>query len=275
MRNKVQVPSVGLVISDFFEGKKLVVEVSDSESRRFGFGVSRLLVPMGEEHSDKQVVEALGAARTPLVILRADARRGSLSTHLSALTEFECLHADTLVYYRWHIAELNSPLVDHERVSIGLADSVNEILPTINESFAGYRNHYSANPRLADSVTLVAYQEWATDLMKRPDCRVLVARGGKSLDVVGFVLFLINHELQFSEIVLNAVHPDAQRAGIYSHLLLAVREHLKKFSPVQFLYISTQSQNNAVIAAWTKLGLQSYLEINTFHLMHDTIDAVR
>ncbi|MFM7307819.1 MAG: hypothetical protein ACKO2Q_07565, partial [Actinomycetota bacterium] len=66
------------MISDFFEGRALVLQESDSEARRFGFSVVRATVPLNDTDSDEDVAVAVQSARSELVIVRFDERRKDL-----------------------------------------------------------------------------------------------------------------------------------------------------------------------------------------------------
>jgi len=258
------------MISDFIEGQGLVLEVSESETRRFGFRVTRIAVPIGEAISDEQIVTAVLTSGSQLVILRADERRDRLENLLRASAASECLLADTLVYYRWDPAHEGPATSRRSRLKIDIEDSVEDVIPTLIESFKNYQNHYSANPLLAQSVTITAYEEWATNLMKQPSSRLFVARDDERRNVLGFVLLQIDDRSRICEVVLNAVHPSARRMGVYSSLLTTARRYVTELQSIDWLYISTQSGNAAVVAAWRKLGLQPFLRLNTFHVMQQT-----
>jgi hypothetical protein len=87
---------------------------------------------------------------------------------LESLDGFECLHADILVYYRWSID--SGPVSDTTPEQFEISDhpSWAEVESVLTETFSEYRNHYSANSRLASSVTLSGYQEWAAGLYCSP-----------------------------------------------------------------------------------------------------------
>lgn len=255
------------MISDFFAGRGLVLQASGSESLRFGFGVSRLLVPVGEAASDRDIVAVVSGSPSELVIVRADERRTDLIRALRAIDGVECLHADTLMYYQWSLNRFSTSLPTASDVTVTQSKSFDEIAGVLRESFKEYRNHYSANPRLADSVTVTAYEEWASSLMRDGETRTFVARDATDGAVHGFVLLSLDEARQLAEVALNAVHPDAQRSGVYSALMRSAAAYLAQLGSIKHLYISTQRENTAVIAAWQKLGLEPYLTLNTIHVM--------
>jgi len=255
------------MISDFVAGRGLALQPSDSESRRFRFGVSRLLVPVDEEATDEDIAVIVHGSPSELVIVRADEGRTRLFRALQAINGAECLHADTLVYYEWCLDQSLNYVPSVSDVAVTQCTSFDVIADVLRESFKDYRNHYAANPRLRGSFTVTAYGEWAASLMQDGMTRTFVAREATKGIVNGFVLVSVNEVRQLAEVVLNAVHPDAQRSGIYSMLMWSAAMYCAQLGSVKRIYISTQAENKAVISAWQKLGLKPYLTLNTFHVM--------
>ena len=255
------------MISDFFEGRALAIQESESETRRFGFTVTRATVPLGNAASDDDVVAAVKSSASDLVIVRFDERRKALGQLLRRIPGVECIHADTLVYYEWNVRRPQSPAANLGNLTIMQTRSLNDIAGVLRESFKDYRNHYSANPRLAASVTVTAYEEWASNLLRNETSRAFVARDETSGEVTGFVLLSLAETDRIAEVALNAVRPAAQRGGVYSALMRAAAEYLVGLGTIDRLYISTQSENLAVIAAWQKLGLKPFLSLETHHVM--------
>jgi ribosomal protein S18 acetylase RimI-like enzyme len=255
------------MIQDFLTNAVFELQHSESESRRFGFSVARLLVPEGDAVSDEEIVSILQRSTSALVILRAESARTSLPKKLKLLDGFDFLHADTLLYYRWTISPSVKGEESRDQLKIVDDASWGDVESVLTESFSQYRNHYSANPHLSSSVTLSGYQEWAAALMNTPETLTLVARDYESSRAIGFLLVVVDHEAGLAEIVLNAVRPSAQRGGVYSALMREVQSRLAKLGDIRDLYISTQSDNHSVIGAWEKLGLTRRLTLDTFHLM--------
>lgn len=255
------------MIRDFAADGVLALQHSETESRRFGFSVARLLVPIGQSHSDDAVIALVRRSSDALLIVRAESTRTSLFRELRALGDFESLHADTLCYYRWVVADTANDNQIPSGVSIEAGAEWSDVDEVLTKSFREYKNHYSMNPRLASGVTLSAYQEWAAGLMQDPQSMAFIARDHMTGQALGFVLLTIDEPPALAEVALNAVHPDAQRGGVYSTLMQSARAHLAHETHVRDLYISTQIGNAAVIAAWKKLGLTSHLDLCTYHLM--------
>ncbi|NDE20783.1 MAG: GNAT family N-acetyltransferase [Actinobacteria bacterium] len=233
------------MIQDFLTRHALELQRSESESRRFGFEVARLLIPAATTYSDEEIIGVLKNSRSALIILRAESTRTTLFAKLKSMVDFESLHADTLVYYCWRTDTVYESDSAAESFAISDCPSWAEVESVLTESFADYKNHYSAEP---NALTLVALDR-------------------ESSRVIGFVLLTIDPAEQLAEIALNAVRPSAQRSGVYTALMREARRRVSSRSDIRSLYISTQSDNGAVIGAWQKLGLTPQLTLNTFHLM--------
>lgn len=254
------------MISEFFKGAELALRVSESESRRFGFEVSRLAIPIADPTSDQQVARLVGDSSSELVIVRADTRRLELSRALTSIDGADVIHADTLSYFRWVLGGRTTLPRESARFAISQSNSFDVLVDVLRVSFHGYRNHYSANPRLAKSVTVAAYEEWGSRLMQDITTRAFVARETADSEVIGFVLLMLDEARGFAEVVLNAVDPKSQRRGVYSALMSTASDFLKEHGSIDDLYISTQQGNSAVIQAWRTLGLDPYIDLNTFHV---------
>ena len=255
------------MIRDFAADGVLALQHSETESRRFGFSVARLLVPIGQSHSDDAVIALVRGSSSALLIVRAESTRTSLFRELRALGDFESLHADTLCYYHWAVANTANDNQTPSGVSIEAGTEWRDVDEVLTKSFQKYKNHYSMNPRLSSGVSLSAYQEWAAGLMRDPQTVALIARDYTTGQALGFILLAVDEPHSLAEVALNAVQPDAQRRGVYSALMQSTREHLARETDVRDLYISTQIGNTAVIAAWKKLGLTPHLDLSTYHLM--------
>lgn len=240
------------------------LEASVRESEKFGLRVARLTVPVHCPRTDRELASMCESAPFDLIFVRAPIQRAGLGAELSRAAGREIREVETLVYFEWELAKVSamSPqggLFVRTEVPFVLLESL------IKDAFAGYKNHYSAHPRLLAAVTVDAYVEWASTLLKDGSCRLLVACDDLSEIPIGFVLSLIDGAARSAEVVLNGVSSARQREGIYAGLMEAAAQRMHEEDGVLRLAISTQSTNLAVIAAWKKLGLQESLSLNTFH----------
>lgn len=259
-----------VVFSAYTSSNEPIVYESEVEAVRFGLSVGRLLVPLESRLTDRQISNLCGESAYDLVIVRASTRRTELFQTLVAEKNRSVLHADTLRYFSWaleHAEESGTKSTPHW--VIDSPSSFDAIQVLVGDSFIGYRNHYSENPRLAESATLDGYLEWARTAMGLETSRTFVARDPESRRAIGFVLANLDTESQSAEILLNGVASEFRRRGVYRACILGAAQTMMQVDGVKRIVISTQSSNIPVIEAWRSLGLQPWFSINTFHVMRE------
>ena len=240
------------------------LEASARESERFGLRVARLTVPVGCLRNDQELAAMCGSAPFDLIFVRAPIQRAGLGEELSRSAGREIRAVETLVYFEWDLSHASTAR-HRQPFSMKTVVPFASLRSLIEESFAGYKNHYSANPHLSAAVTADAYVEWAHTLLEDGSCRLFAACDESSGDPIGFILSSVDGAARSAEVVLNGVSPTRQREGVYAGLMTAAAQRLREDDGVLRLAISTQSTNFAVIEAWKKLGLRESLSLNTFH----------
>jgi ribosomal protein S18 acetylase RimI-like enzyme len=132
-------------------------------------------------------------------------------------------------------------------------------------SFAGYGNHYLANPLLDPAAALAGYQEWARlTVSAHPEDVLLLRRGGQ---VIGVATCHASPEDDHLEILLAGLLPTAQGRGLYAHLLAGCATHARHRGLAR-LIISTQAHNVRVQRAWARAGLLPFGAVETVHCLH-------
>jgi GNAT superfamily N-acetyltransferase len=171
---------------------------------------------------------------------------------------------DTLVYY---VRALDRPFAveGHQVLVRRLTDGdVEGVRQVAAASFRGYIGHYHADARLDRAKCNETYTSWAerscTD--RSVASKVLVAEHQGR--VVGF-LTLLERGPEEQEIILNGVHPDFQRHGIYRGLVLEAMT-LARAEGSSRLSVSTQLINVGVQKTWSRLGFELSRSYYTFHL---------
>jgi ribosomal protein S18 acetylase RimI-like enzyme len=175
---------------------------------------------------------------------------------------------DTLVYY---VRALERPFPDERHhvsvrpLSTHDADGVRQVAAA---SFRGYLGHYHADPRLDRTKCDETYTSWAerSCVDRSVASKVLVAESEGR--VAGF-LTLLERGPEEQEIVLNGVHPDFQRHGIYRGLVLGAMTHARA-AGANRLTVSTQLINTGVQKTWSRLGFELWRSYYTFHLWFDS-----
>jgi len=252
----------------------ITLEDSPLESARFGFRVGRLTAVEGSDFG--AVAVALGRLdEFDLVILRYPAHHVSWFAALDAARHLP-IHADTLQYWT---KEVYDPVV----VSAPESDSVSRtavitrsalqsdsdlIARMTADVFAGYPNHYAANPIIDPAWSLAGYVEWATTSVDRKTehRRVIVAERSRS--PVGFATINIGRD--GVEVQLAGVLTNARRTGVYQALLTAVDELTLEVGSTRWK-ISTQVGNTATLRRWASHGMRPGKSLQTVHLTRRTL----
>lgn len=235
-----------------------ILSASPFDSKRFGINVIRGTI---EGHLEQgQAVSEIDQAPAELVIFRVPAGETLVPSSLARMGH-TIIHADTLVYYGMDLEKMTS-LESPANVRQATAEDGEAISLIARNSFAGYRSHYSANPLLSPQLVHAGYVEWA---LSRLDIQQLASTWVAEFDseVAGFATCDVQSDRV--EIVLNAVHPNFERRGLYAALLRKIIRHYADRS-VRRLIISTQIWNYTVQRQWTKAGLQLFKAYDTYHL---------
>lgn len=229
------------------------------DSRRFGINVLRGTIDSGA-HSD-DIIEEIDASDADLVIFRVPAGCTEVPTGLQRRGNV-VIHADTLVYYGMELDRESAPPAE-AKVQRAV-DAHRGALAHIAEcSFSNYRAHYAANPLLNRDLVLSGYVEWALSRLGQDrdgEATWVVIEEGK---VAGFATCDVSGDSV--EIILNAVHPDFERRGLYGMLLRHIQHHYA-LQAVRQLVISTQIWNFTVQRQWSRNGLQLQRAFDTYHM---------
>jgi len=137
------------------------------------------------------------------------------------------------------------------------------------DAFADYCGHYHNDPRLDRGACTEVYVSWArrSCLSQEIADEVLIAElGGR---IAGFITLKLEDEA-LGRIVLNAVHPEVQRKGVYSSLLShALRWFYRQ--DVRHVVTATQVANISVQKVWCRQGFEPSGGLYTFHKWFDRV----
>lgn len=237
----------------------MILQTNELETARFGILCARLSDP-----------------KAPLQAVNADAAKNGvrmITTRVEAadVTRIHALEADgyrlmdTLVYYSRLLDDLpkTDGAISDVKIHLASSDDASAVAEVARAAFQGYFGHYHADPRLNDAAADAAYVEWAETsiVWSSHDRPALIAthRGR----VVGFLTLRLNSTEEI-EIVLNAVHPSSQRAGVYSAL---VSQAMLKGHAMgaRLIKVSTQITNAPVQRVWAGRGFVFDHAIYTLH----------
>jgi hypothetical protein len=238
------------------------VTQSELDSRRFGYRIGRGRLDGAAD---------LGALRAELAgydiaIVRAPLEDPLLPAALAGLAGYRAFTADHLLYWEWRGGAVAPvPLPPGYRVLT--CDDPGRVVPVLRSSFAGYRNHYAANPLLDPAGALEGYVEWTGQLMGSGHATTVVVEDDRAA-VVAFGI--VDWSPPAPDIRLAGVGAGAQGGGVYGHLirdLMAAAEDRERL-PLQ---ISTQSSNTNVMRAWARLGFVPVETLATYHLVAERL----
>ncbi|MGA9275381.1 MAG: GNAT family N-acetyltransferase [Ilumatobacter sp.] len=205
-------------------------------------------------------VLATAAVPFDLVVLRYPAEAVTVAFELSELPGFISFTADHLCYWEWQGA--GAEAVVPPGWSVDDQPSGDEVTDVVRDSFASYRNHYSANPLLDRSAALEGYCEWAGHLAAADGAALLLRdQGGEGVGVA-----LIDWLADRPEVRLAGMRSSAQGQGLYRVLIESVVERAVAQGHSRVL-ISTQSHNVNVMRAWARMGFVPAKTIATQHLL--------
>ncbi len=249
----------------------MVIEANALETARFGIACARVTDPFAPL---EQINAAASNMRARMLVARVPSED---LARVQALEADGYRLMDTLVYYGRGVADLPTPAPAAETIRRVTPGDVAAIGGIAAAAFARYGGHYHADPRLSDAAADAAYVDWAETCARGGGVGsegagatpMLLAETAPG-QITGFLsLWLGGTEPQaVAEIVLNAVHPDAQGQGIYGRLLdrgLA----LCRAAGQARVTVSTQLPNLPVQRAWVRRGFRLERSLYTLHKWFD------
>ncbi len=230
---------------------------SPLDTRRFGIVTHRARI----EHTNEipRLLENVERHRTELLIVRIPT---SSIECVQILGSEGFLLADTLVYYRGPTNGFEE--LEPERLGFQLRRAMqgdlDELRALVRACFVGFRGHYHTDSRLDAEAATEGYVEWCARSVIDPQEWVFVAQSGDEL--AGFLT------VRGDEILLNGVHPDYQRHGIYGALVDRAGAELRK-AGIPSVCSSTQIDNLGPQRVWSRRGLTPYRSDYTLHAWFD------
>ena len=264
---------------DDFAGVDVNVTSSQVETARFGISLGRVSVGWELPASGpayERAAEALNVAMAEssedVLVVRYPAHVVSLGA-VVAVSERSVLPAGALTYWGSEAEDVTamsprSPEGDLDVVTAtdlpGSVDDVGRVVDAvIADSFAGYGNHYLANPLLDPDAVLAAYRDWARRSLEASRRDVLVLRAAGT--PIGVATCVASRDgISHLEVLLAGVVSAAQGGGMYAVLLAGCALEARRRG-LQRLIISTQVHNIRVQRAWARLGLHPFAAVETVH----------
>jgi ribosomal protein S18 acetylase RimI-like enzyme len=237
------------------------IVASDLDADRFGVSVARVRL-----ESTTDVPSLIARCREigiQLVMARVDVTDLDAAHALEGTGGLLC---DTLVYY---CRAPDDSMSASRRARIAGPEDAELVASIAAAAFVDYGGHYRADPRLDRAAVEQVYPDWARRACTVPGVADRVWLVDDEGEAAGFLALRFNDPAE-TEIVLNAVHPEHQRRGLYSDLLTtALAESFRQGA--ERCLVSTQVGNTSVQRVWSRLGFGIASAFHTFHVWLDVV----
>ena len=237
-----------------------VVEDSPVESERAGIRIGRLTCGVNTDWSAFDPAEAIRESDANLVIMRCSAAQVDVA-QLLVDAGLRSWLADTLIYFALRVEHVPQP--DAGTTFDHLTGEEPELATIIADSFAGYRNHYSATKELRHIDIAKAYTDWTTRQAKTPNSSCFGLHDGAH-NLVGFAVVDARHG-EFNEWTLSGVHPNARGRGFYSQIIRHIAQLTRDQGKAEVV-TSTQTSNIPSMRGFCREGFLPTMSLNTFHI---------
>jgi hypothetical protein len=263
---------------DDLSGDAVRITSSPVETARFGVSIGRLTVGhdvpghgAAYDRASEGLAAALGAADDDVLVVRYPAGAVGLGAVVTASGR-SVIPGGALTYWGADaddIIGVSPSPTDVELDVVAASDlpgPVEEVAAAVDDviadSFAGYGNHYAANPLLDPVAALAGYQDWARRSLAAARNTVVLRKAGTPIGVATCVASLDGAE--HLEILLAGLVCTAQGRGRYAALLVGCAAEARRRG-LSRLIISTQVHNVRVQRAWTRVGLLPFACVETVH----------
>ena len=257
---------------DGLQGEAVTHGASALETDRFGLTIGRVVVGQDADEAlaAGTLTRLLDTLTEQLLVVRWPTRMVSLGG-AAAASQRAIIPADVLMYWEVPADELRPDSValadQNLRTAVPTAaqpSAVAAITQVVSDSFRGYGNHYTANPRRDHELALAGYLDWAIrSLNEDPQDVVLLLHRDEPVAVATVTVGGGGQDL---EILLAGLTSGTQGQGWYRHLLAAVCEQALTRGCSRVI-ISTQAHNQRVQRAWARAGFRPFAAITTVHAM--------
>ena len=238
------------------------VHASVLDSSRFGAAIARVTLRSRDELP--AFIAGCRASHIAMAVIRTDTRDFRAAQAIEASGGILC---DTLVYFARPLRDDSTVASSDARVRPGSPADVERVVSIAAAAFAGYGGHYHADPRLDAAAADDSYIDWARRSVAVPGVvdRLWVVEDRGT--VAGFLTLKVNNRAD-AEIVLNAIHPDHQRRGLYPALLRTALASSRALGAHRCI-VSTQVWNVPLQRVLARIGFEPARSYYTFHLWFD------
>lgn len=242
--------------------EQLTAFISSAESARFGRSTLRVNVPpsLSVGEAAVQLTDILASTEAEIVILRYPSEALGLfaGADLDGWARFP---GGSLLYWRAPSHPVHDGSGTRELTGEERTRHAAEIDAMLRDSFAGYVNHYAANPLIEPDAAVLGYAQWAQAIASDARNRIFTVDDPEG--IVGAAAISVSDGGW--DINLAGVLSRAQRRGHYRRLLSGIVAAAE--SEKAELVISTQSHNIPVQRAWAAEGFLPDHSVDTVHLV--------
>lgn len=238
---------------------------SEIESNRFGLKIYRGKYDSFEMADIRKLVET---DDFDIIIVRYPTNTIYEHYRLSLLPACQIIHADSLLYYKAKLQEINIHSLRNPLFFEEVKDNTDELGKVVHSIFIGYQNHYFSNPYLNREKIIEGYFEWANSYSKISDGKVAwFAKDSISGDIKAFITCAYDMDESLSDLILGGVLPQYAGEGIYTDLVRHCQSYFKGMG-LRYMQTSTQLQNYKVQKTWNKEGFAIDNTWETYHIVN-------
>ncbi|MFC0436881.1 GNAT family N-acetyltransferase [Kutzneria buriramensis] len=241
----------------------LTVRDSPLDGERFGVGVTRVTVSATSTAGLEEVLAVARDSTADVVVLRYPAGNVTWFAGLRAVPGRAAIFADTLTYWRLRVGGGRRP-APSEEIAVVAEPDPDMVADLMATGFAGYANHYAANPLFDPALSAVAYPDWACRSAKSGHA-IAVHDGRGPLGAITW-----ERDDDRVELLLAAVAPAARGRAVYPRLIAAVEDRASELG-ADFLVSPTQGHNIAGQRAWARYGFEPAHPLATVHLVRSEL----
>lgn len=245
------------------------IDYSEIESKRFGLRIYR---GQYESFTIKDLEKIVQDNSFDIIIVRYPTTTIYEHFQLAKFKGCKTIHADSLLYYTSPLQRIEvKPLRNNLQFEVVTPETSSRLDSIIESIFAGYKNHYFANPCLNKMSIVEGYVEWAKSFVRNTENGItwLVKDKDSKVDVA-FQACYFDEKDSISDLKLGGVLPEFAKRGYYADILSYSQEYFKNMG-LNSLITSTQLQNVAVRRVWERYGFEFERSYETYHIINQNI----
>lgn len=242
-----------------------MISFSEIESNRFGLKIYR---GKFDNFETTELCNLVERNDFDIIIVRFPTNTICEHYRLLLLPGCQVIHADSLLYYKAKLQEINIHPLRNSLVFEEVRDNIDELERVVHSIFIGYQNHYFSNPYLQREKIIEGYFDWAKSYSGISNGKVAwFAKDSNSGVIKAFITCAYDFDEGLSDLILGGVLPQYAGEGIYTDLVRYAQSYFKEMG-LNILQTSTQLQNYKVQKTWNKEGFVIDNTWETYHIVN-------